>query len=118
MVMHVVLNVLVRNRSKMASLLTVLVILPFVSCKSDSDAQTGSGGAVTGGRTSSSGGSAAGGTPSTGGVSTSGDFGQTNTCGNSLGAGARCTIQVAFTPTAAGQRTGNVSIADNAPNSP
>jgi hypothetical protein len=51
-------------------------------------------------------------------VSTSGDFGQTSTCGGSLGAGASCVIQVTFTPTAAGQRTGNLSIADDAANSP
>jgi hypothetical protein len=52
------------------------------------------------------------------GVSASGDFAQTNTCGSSVAAGASCTIAVTFTPTAAGQRTGTLSIADSAPNSP
>ena len=52
------------------------------------------------------------------GVTASGDFAQTNTCGSSVAAGANCTIAVTFTPTAAGQRTGTLSIADNAPNSP
>ena len=90
--MHVVLNALVRNRSKMVSLLTVLVSLPFLSCKSGSDAQTASGGAVTGGRTSSSGESASGGTPSTGGAPATG--GATGSGGSSettgAGGGAAC----------------------------
>jgi uncharacterized repeat protein (TIGR01451 family) len=47
-----------------------------------------------------------------------GDFAQTNTCPASLGAGANCTISVAFTPVAAGARTAAVSIADNAGGSP
>jgi Subtilase family/Abnormal spindle-like microcephaly-assoc'd, ASPM-SPD-2-Hydin len=51
-------------------------------------------------------------------ITASGDFAQTNTCGSSIGAGANCTIAVTFTPTAAAQRTGTLSIADNAPNSP
>jgi dienelactone hydrolase len=48
----------------------------------------------------------------------SGDFSQTNTCGSSLAAGASCTINVTFTPTQIGTRTGAVSITDNAPGSP
>jgi hypothetical protein len=51
-------------------------------------------------------------------VTASGDFTQTNTCGSSVAAGASCTIAVTFTPTAAGPRTGTLSLADNAPNSP
>jgi hypothetical protein len=47
-----------------------------------------------------------------------GDFAQTNTCPASLGAGANCTISVAFTPVAAGARSAAVSIADNAAGSP
>ena len=36
------------------------------------------------------------------GVVTGGDFTQTNTCGSSLAAGATCTVNVTFRPTAAG----------------
>jgi hypothetical protein len=43
-----------------------------------------------------------------------GDFTQTNNCGSSLNAGASCTIQVTFTPTAVGGRQGHVAISDNA----
>lgn len=51
-------------------------------------------------------------------ISVSGDFGETNTCGASLGAGQNCSISVTFTPTALGTRSGMVTIADNASNSP
>ena len=47
-----------------------------------------------------------------------GDFSQTNTCGNSVGAGAKCTIAVMFTPSAAGNRAASLSITDNASGSP
>src|SRR6266850_1915925 len=47
-----------------------------------------------------------------------GDFTQSNTCGTSVGAGANCTISVTFKPTAAGSRTGTMSITDNAAGSP
>jgi hypothetical protein len=47
-----------------------------------------------------------------------GDFAQTNTCGNSVAAGANCTISVTFTPSASGSRTASVSITDNASGSP
>jgi hypothetical protein len=43
-----------------------------------------------------------------------GDFSETYTCGTSLKAGASCTIQVTFTPTAVGSRLGHVAIRDNA----
>jgi hypothetical protein len=43
-----------------------------------------------------------------------GDFSETNTCGASLKAGASCTIEVTFTPTAVGGRIGHVAIRDNA----
>jgi hypothetical protein len=51
-------------------------------------------------------------------VTASGDFAQTNTCTNPLGAGAACTITVTFTPQAAGTRTGSLTIVDDAPGSP
>jgi hypothetical protein len=51
-------------------------------------------------------------------IAASGDFAQTSTCGSSVGAGAGCNINVTFTPTTAGQRSGSLSISDNAPNSP
>jgi hypothetical protein len=51
-------------------------------------------------------------------TSNSGDFLETNTCPATLGAGLNCTITVAFTPTAAGNRTGAVTLKDNDPGSP
>jgi hypothetical protein len=51
-------------------------------------------------------------------ISISGDFSETNTCGASLSAGQNCSISVIFTPTALGARSGSVTIADNASNSP
>jgi hypothetical protein len=48
----------------------------------------------------------------------SGDFAQTNTCGSSVSAGANCQINVTFSPTAIGTRTGSVTITDNATGSP
>ena len=48
----------------------------------------------------------------------SGDFQQTNNCGSSVAAGGSCTINVTFTPTAAGTRTGSITITDNASGSP
>ncbi|WP_246143800.1 choice-of-anchor D domain-containing protein [Actinacidiphila oryziradicis] len=50
------------------------------------------------------------------GITTTGDFSQTNTCGTSIAASASCTVSVKFTPTASGNRTGNLSIASNASN--
>lgn len=44
----------------------------------------------------------------------SGDFAETNSCGVSLAAGANCTISVSFKPTAAGARTGTVTVTENA----
>jgi hypothetical protein len=51
-------------------------------------------------------------------LTASGDFAQTNTCGTSVAAGGNCSVNVSFTPTSAGQRSGTVTIADNAANSP
>ncbi len=52
------------------------------------------------------------------GITASGDFAQSNTCGTSLAAGANCAINVTFTPTAGGSRSGSISIADSASGSP
>ena len=52
------------------------------------------------------------------GITTTGDFSQTNTCGASLTPASRCNIAVVFTPSATGARSGTLSIADNATNSP
>ena len=52
------------------------------------------------------------------GGANAGDFSQTNTCGNSVAAGANCAISLIFTPSAAGARSATLSIADNASNSP
>ena len=52
------------------------------------------------------------------GIAVTGDFLQTNTCGTSVAAGGTCSIAISFRPTAEGQRTGTVSITDNAAGSP
>ena len=46
------------------------------------------------------------------------EFTQTNSCSASLAAGSNCTINVTFSPTAAGAAAASVSIADNAAGSP
>ena len=51
-------------------------------------------------------------------VGTSGDFAQSNDCGTLVAAGGACAINVTFNPTAAGLRTGALTINDNAPGSP
>lgn len=51
-------------------------------------------------------------------LTATGDFAQTNTCGAPVAPGSSCMAQVTFTPTAQGSRTGTVSIADNASDSP
>ena len=43
-----------------------------------------------------------------------GEFTETNNCGSSLNPGARCTIEVTFTPAAVGSRLGHVAIKDSA----
>lgn len=57
-----------------------------------------------------------------GGISFTGpnlsDFAQTNTCGSSVAAGARCTISVTFKPGASGLRTATLNVTDNASGSP
>jgi hypothetical protein len=51
-------------------------------------------------------------------LAVSGPFTQTNTCGATLGAGASCSVSVAFAPTTAGAASGSLTVASNAPNSP
>ena len=51
-------------------------------------------------------------------IAAGGDFSQTNTCGTSIAAGASCTVNVSFRPTASGARTGSLTITSNATNSP
>jgi hypothetical protein len=51
------------------------------------------------------------------GVSVTGDFSQTNNC-SSVATGSSCTVTVTFTPTASGTRTGTLTVASNANNSP
>ncbi len=43
----------------------------------------------------------------------SGDFSAINDCGGSVAGGTTCTINVTFTPTAEGQRTGTLTVTDN-----
>ncbi|HXH51024.1 MAG TPA: choice-of-anchor D domain-containing protein, partial [Terriglobia bacterium] len=51
-------------------------------------------------------------------ITATGDFGQSNNCGNALAAGSTCSINVTFTPTAGGTRTGTLTVSDNAATSP
>jgi hypothetical protein len=51
-------------------------------------------------------------------VQSSGDFSETNNCGATIAANYGCTINVSFTPTANGNRTGTLTITDGAPDSP
>ncbi len=46
-------------------------------------------------------------------IATSAKFGQTNNCGGSVAASGSCTINVTFSPTAAGRITGTLTITDN-----
>jgi len=48
----------------------------------------------------------------------SSDFAETDNCGGSVAAEASCTINLTFSPTATGTRTGSLTITDNAPGSP
>jgi hypothetical protein len=48
----------------------------------------------------------------------SSDFAESNTCGSSVMAGAKCTISVTFTPAAAGLQSATLSVTDNASGSP
>jgi len=46
-------------------------------------------------------------------VTVTGDFGQTNNCAGGIAVSAGCTIQVSFTPTALGTRSGTITVFDN-----
>lgn len=46
-------------------------------------------------------------------VAATGDFAQTDTCGSGLDAGLACAINVTFTPTATGSRSGSLIVTDN-----
>lgn len=49
---------------------------------------------------------------------TTGDFAETDDCGDAVDAGSSCTISVTFTPTAPGARYGSILFGDDAANSP
>jgi hypothetical protein len=51
-------------------------------------------------------------------IAASAPYAQTNTCGASLAAGANCSINVTFTPTASGSQPGTITVTDNATGSP
>jgi uncharacterized repeat protein (TIGR01451 family) len=51
-------------------------------------------------------------------VTASGDFAQTNNCGNSVAASSNCAIRVTFTPTATATRTGSISIVTGGSSTP
>jgi Abnormal spindle-like microcephaly-assoc'd, ASPM-SPD-2-Hydin len=51
-------------------------------------------------------------------VAASGDFSPQNGCSSVAAAGGTCTIQVAFTPTASGNRTGTLTLTDNSAGGP
>lgn len=53
-----------------------------------------------------------------GGVQATGDFAQTNNCTSVAASGGTCTLQVTFTPTSSGTRTGAVTLTDSAGDSP
>ena len=52
------------------------------------------------------------------GIAASGSFLQTNNCPAGLTAGASCTVNVTFAPSAPGNQSGTLSVSDNASNSP
>jgi hypothetical protein len=51
-------------------------------------------------------------------ITRTGPFAQTNTCGDSVAAGASCTISVTFSPLGAGTQSGTMTLTDNAADSP
>jgi hypothetical protein len=52
------------------------------------------------------------------GITASVNFSEKDDCGSSLPGGEHCTISVSFMPTQRGDRTGTLTITDNAPDSP
>jgi len=52
------------------------------------------------------------------GIATTGEFSQANSCGSSLAPLQACTITVKLSPISVGNKTGVLSISDNAPGSP
>jgi hypothetical protein len=52
------------------------------------------------------------------GITVAGDYSQTNNCPQTLLAATNCVLNVTFTPTGGGTRTGTITIADNAPGNP
>ena len=53
-----------------------------------------------------------------GSIAVSGPFARTSTCGGSLAAGASCTIDVTFTPTAGGAQSGTLAITNSTTSTP
>jgi len=51
-------------------------------------------------------------------ITVSGDFTETNDCGDTVPAAGTCTFSATFVPTAAGLRSGSITIQDNAAGSP
>ncbi|MCL5671222.1 MAG: SBBP repeat-containing protein, partial [Acidobacteria bacterium] len=51
-------------------------------------------------------------------IAVTGDFSQTNNCGETVAAGTTCSVSVTFTPTAVGVRTGTMTLTDTAAGSP
>lgn len=51
-------------------------------------------------------------------ISVSGDYAQTNNCPAVLAAKTSCTINITFTPTAVGTRTGALTVVDDGPSTP
>jgi len=51
-------------------------------------------------------------------VQATGDFAQINNCSTVAASGGTCSIQITFTPTTAGTRTGTLTVTDSASNSP
>ncbi len=51
-------------------------------------------------------------------ITNNGDFAETDDCAPGVAAASSCTLSIAFTPTAAGTRTGSIVIRDNAAGSP
>jgi hypothetical protein len=51
-------------------------------------------------------------------IATNGDFSQSNTCGSSLAAGAKCSLTVTFAPSQPGPRSTSITAADDTAGSP